>query len=132
MRSNFTFDLVVLILWLAVIFAVSSVPGDVLSNIQNKPKSFFLRKLISDPVMHFAEYAVLAFLSARLCSNFSIGVFGLFYVVGGAGFIALCDELYQWRAAGRAFEVKDLFMDVLGIITTILILLPVKRILALG
>ena len=126
MKNKVIFDLVVLILWLAVIFAVSSFPGDVLSSIQNKPKSFFLRKLISDPVMHFAEYAVLAFLLARLCSNFSIGIFSLFYVVGGGILVALCDEFYQWRVAGRAFESKDLFIDSLGIITVALILLVKK------
>lgn len=122
MRNKVIFDLVVLVLWVVVIFTISSIPGDVLSNIQNKPKSLFLQKLISDPVMHLLEYAVLAFLLTCFCSNFVIGIYSLFYITGGAFFIALCDESYQYLISHREFEVMDLLMDVLGIATMVFIL----------
>lgn len=126
MKNKVTVDLAGVVLWIGVIFTISSFPGDVLISIQSKPKSLFLQRLISDPVMHFLEYAVLAFLLVRLCSNLSAGIPGLFYVVGAGIFISLCDEFYQSRFAGRAFEAKDLLIDASGITAVVLIILVRK------
>ena len=120
MKGKVIFDLVLLVLWVVVIFVVSSIPGQVLSDIQNKPRILFVRKLISDPVMHFLEYAILTFLLARFCSNFAIGILVPLYAIAGAVFIALCDEFYQYIIPKRGFEIKDLLMDALGIITVVL------------
>jgi VanZ family protein len=122
MKNKAIFDLVVLVLWVIVIFTVSSIPGGVLAKIQNKPKSLFVQKVISDPVMHFLEYAVLAFLLVRFCSNFVISILSWFYVVGGAVLIAFCDELYQYLISHRDFEFKDLVVGAFGIVTMMFVL----------
>lgn len=100
-----------LIVWIALIFGLSSIPGI--------PGKGFRLPQGSDKVIHFFEYAVLAYLLCRGLSygradpGISHGVASLALAAG----IALTDEYYQSFIPGRDASIFDLFADLLGIIT---------------
>lgn len=100
-----------LALWIAVIFGLSSIPG--------MPGKGFRLPQGSDKVVHFLEYAVLAYLLyrglgyGRVEPGISHGVASLVLAAG----IALSDEYYQSFIPGRDASFFDLSADLLGIIT---------------
>ncbi|MFC1576930.1 VanZ family protein [Candidatus Omnitrophota bacterium] len=115
-RDNLVIDLVLLAFWLAAMLIVSSIPGDILFRVQQAPRISIVRFLISDPVMHFLEYALLTFFLIRFRTNFIPGTAVLFYVIAGGIIVALCDESYQCMVSNRSFQIGDLLMDLSGII----------------
>ena len=106
-------------LWVALIFAISSIPAAPLIKIQNQPQSVILRFLFSDPVGHVVMFGILGILLGRSTQksfslvgrgNLILWVFLLSFV------LALAIEAYQQLIVlGRSFEVEDIVWDFVGI-----------------
>jgi VanZ family protein len=68
-------------------------------------------------LLHVAEYAVLGALALRaLGRGKPVGMGALLAVVGLCGLYALSDELHQFFVPGRAFQLSDLGLDLIGIL----------------
>lgn len=91
------------ILWMVVIFAFSSIPGD---KIPRAPFGF-------DKLVHIFEYFILGYLWNRVLNRGSIVVIiGVIY-----GFI---DEVHQIFIPYREFSIIDLLADGSGLILSVL------------
>jgi VanZ family protein len=94
------------VLWAAVIFALSSVPS--LSSGLGA-WDLFLRK-----GAHMTEYAILAFLLARALSSVAPAfAIGLLYAVS--------DELHQSFVRGRHAAVRDVAFDAVGLLIGLIV-----------
>ncbi len=104
------------ILFAALIFAVSSIPN------LRTPR---IRHLALDKVAHFIEYAVFSYLTFRSFSNLgkwmtltrAMLLSGLFLCV-----FAALDEFHQSFVRGRNSDVYDLLTDVTGAFLVLLFL----------
>ncbi len=68
-------------------------------------------------VMHFIEYAILAFLLFRaLHASFPSNSRTLAFTILFTMIFALSDEIHQLFVPGRAFQVADLLIDLLGVL----------------
>jgi len=99
------------VLWAAVIFALSSVPS--LSSGLGA-WDVFLRKLA-----HVAEYAVLGALLARALPELWALWVGIAY--------AVTDEVHQHFVAGRHGAPLDVAIDAFGVLVGILLVRAVRR-----
>jgi VanZ family protein len=100
-----------LLLWIILIFGLSSIP-DIHGGGIGLPSG-------TDKIVHFFEYAVLAYLLYRSAAygRAEPGVFqGVAALMIGSG-IALMDEYYQSFVPGRDASFFDFLSDVLGVIT---------------
>jgi len=102
------------ILWLCIIFFLSTLPDD------STPG----RNLISDKVLHAAEYFILGFLIfIAIQKTTAAGFFLSFWITLAAGFIyGLSDEIHQLFVPTRHFDLLDLTADVCGILLLFLML----------
>lgn len=98
------------IAWMAVIFALSSIPSEVPS-----PGTRFLPP---DKIAHFVEYAVLGFLLYAAGRPYVVRTRGAWVLVGVSVGIAvlygISDEFHQSFVSGRDADVGDLVADALG------------------
>jgi VanZ family protein len=103
------------ILWMALIFAVSSIPR--LSGEQ------FGMPRWSDKVAHFIEYAILAFLFYRGegGGRWRLGVPAWLLVIVAGIAIGGVDEFHQRFVPGRDSNIIDLAADAAGVVTGTLI-----------
>jgi VanZ family protein len=90
---------VLAILWMYLIFFISSVPGS------DFPMSFGHYSLI----FHFIQYFVLGILASSVFSGKSYFLPILFCI-----FFGLFDEIYQSFVPGRTASFLDVFVDFLG------------------
>lgn len=93
--------------------------------LSSRPASTF-PDVVPDIIPHFIEYLVLAY--------FSIRVFGKNLtwkqIVGCSAallFLAVLDELHQYYVPTRFFELKDILVDLTGILTGIFLYMKIKR-----
>lgn len=100
------------ILWMAVIFILSSIPG---------PKLPVLPFPGFDKLAHAGEYAILGFLLALAFEKrwFIAFVIGMIY--------GLLDEIHQLFVPFREFDLLDLSSDIAGVIIGIVCLLLLKK-----
>jgi VanZ family protein len=100
-----------LIVWIVMIFALSSIPG--LSSDDVKLPTGF------DKLVHFIEYAVFALLYYRGLSYGGVRVrWSIVLVVIASGIaVAALDEMYQSYIPRRDSSLYDLVMDSAGIVT---------------
>ena len=103
------------IIWVVVIFVVSSIPR--LSGEE------FGMPFGSDKVAHFVEYAILAFLFYRgeRGERWRMGVPAWVLVIAAGLVIAMIDEYHQRYIPGRDSNFVDWAADAAGIITGTLI-----------
>ncbi len=101
-----------IILWMTVIFLLSSIPGDGEQHAM-RPLAYAVRKLA-----HVAEYAVLGFLLARLfLFHFHETVrHALVLSVLGGLIYAMSDEIHQVFVFGRQGKFTDVLFDGLGLV----------------
>jgi VanZ family protein len=92
--------------WMAVIFAMSSIPIRQAPGILDFP--------FSDKLIHTGEYAVLGFLIARLVGRRTAGTL----VIALTAVLALCygvtDEIHQLYVPNRHFDLRDMMADLIG------------------
>ncbi len=103
------------IIWVAIIFIVSSIPR--LSGEE------FGMPLGLDKAAHFIEYAILAFLFYRgeRGGRWRMGVPAWSLVISAGLAIAMVDECHQRYVPGRDSSILDWTADAMGIITGTLI-----------
>lgn len=99
------------IIWAGLIFYGSSVPGSTLP--QAPDATSFL--------VHFFEYSILGLLLAKANLEFKIQNLNFknkVYIVLIVGFLyAVSDEVHQLFVVGRHFELIDLVVDGIGLVT---------------
>ena len=105
------------LLWLALIFILSSIPGDVYPRMRSKWPSYFV---------HLGLYCVLGFLLIRLLSaklRLSGPGGGRIILTWALGFAwGISDEAHQeFFVANRGYEWIDLMYDGIGLIVGIFI-----------
>ncbi len=103
------------VLWCVLIFFVSSLPQ------LPKLKITTWDRLLKNAA-HFFEYAVLYFLIIRALG---FKKYWLALVLGGA--YAVSDELHQSFVPSRVPSLQDLFVDIMGMLTTLLIVKKGKK-----
>ena len=96
MKRNPTFNRILLIFWMAVIFAGSSLPSD------DIPKP--ISPLSS--MLHFTEYLILAAISYPLLPGWALMAF--------CALFAISDEIHQIFVPGRIFSYSDIAFDIAG------------------
>lgn len=114
------------VLWVGVIFWHSSrVAAD--SDAESLGLLYHIQKILpwmTNNILrkcgHFGEFSVLGFLLTGLLHQFKR--FNLFRPVGCGLFIALCDETIQLFIPGRGGEVRDVWIDLGGVVFGTLIL----------
>jgi VanZ family protein len=99
------------VLWAAVIFALSSVPS-LTSGLGTW--DLVLRKL-----GHVVEYAVLGALLARAVPELAAQWLGIAYAIG--------DEVHQHFVAGRHAALLDVAIDSAGVLAGILLVRAIRR-----
>ncbi len=99
-----------LIVWIVMIFALSSIPGFSSDDV-NLPAGF-------DKIVHFIEYAVFAMLYYRGLSYGGVRIrwsIVIIVIISGIAVAAL-DEMYQSYIPRRDSSIYDLVMDSAGVI----------------
>lgn len=101
---------VLLIVWLIVIYFLSSLPG------QGTPADFLTG--VARKVAHFVEYAILMFIIFKVLRLIFKEVFSHALVIGiiCSSIYALTDEFHQLYVLGRTGTIRDVMIDTLGIL----------------
>ena len=119
-KKSFWIWLMLTVLWIGVIFWHSSRIAES-SNAESLGLLYYVQKIL--PWMtnnllrkcgHFAEFAVLGFLMTGMFRR--LKNFILLKPIACALFVALCDETLQLFVPGRSGNVKDLWIDLGGIV----------------
>jgi len=102
--------------YMVLIFVVSGIPGDHLSD----------AKLFShDKLLHLLEYTVLGVFCGWVCitpENLNGGKWVDYALAIGIGWLfAVSDEIHQYYVPGRTMELNDFIADAAGIILGILL-----------
>ncbi|MBU0761497.1 MAG: VanZ family protein [Candidatus Altiarchaeota archaeon] len=101
LRSNPRLNIVAVLVWMALIFAFSSIEGKDISS-----SEFDLSILF-----HFTEYAVLGALVYTLVGR---GSNPFLYALALCVLYAASDEFHQYFVPGRSSELADVGIDFLG------------------
>jgi hypothetical protein len=114
-RRNTLRQWIPFIVWVALIFVVSSIPR-LSGEVFGMPRG-------SDKAAHFIEYAILAFLFYRgeRGERWRMGVPAWLLVIAAGLAIALIDEYHQRYIPGRDSNILDLAADAAGIVSGTLI-----------
>lgn len=143
--------IVLLILWMAVIFIMSSHPADKSSQLsggivakfvkliypgfsefsaEKQSEIMHLTSFLVRKTAHFLEYFVLGMLSALLVATYKeyacktrVFIAAFFCVLYAIG-----DEIHQYFVPGRSCELRDVLIDFCGILFGMLILFIIKKI----
>lgn len=107
------------LLWIGVIFFLSSMPESATPG----------RFLMSDKLLHAAEYFILAFLILFALQRTTALKFSTcFWIVLAAGTIyGLSDEIHQLYVSTRHFDLTDLLADVCGMLVLFFILWVLQK-----
>ncbi len=132
MKKNI--NLILVIIWMIIIFIMSSFNGNdssmqsnfivnIISNIFNI-KNIELLSLIVRKLAHFSEYFILGILICRYINDIN-KLPSLTLLIGSI--YALSDEIHQIYVPGRSFAIRDILIDTLGIILSIIIYKIIKK-----
>lgn len=131
MKIKRIIKIVILILWMLVIFLLSNQTGSESTNLSNKlicsvisncnPEiySFIVRKLA-----HFTIYFVLGIFTII---NFKINKENMLYAILICVIYAFTDEIHQMFINNRSGEIRDIIIDSLGSLSSILLLYKLKK-----
>ncbi len=103
MNKNF-FKIFVVLIWLLVIFSLSSIPGN------SYPSGSFDYGFIA----HLVEYFVLGFLIVRAMGKYTFKK--LLFTIIFCSLFAIFDEIYQSFIPFRNVSVLDWMFDMIGIL----------------
>lgn len=94
------------IVWAVLILAVSSIPG------LSTPSLGFS---MADKTVHFTEYFILGYLTARAISSFIKEPLKIFWISSAiTSAYGILDEFHQLLIPGRTTEGLDMIADILG------------------
>ena len=109
------------ILWMAIIIVPSSMPGWFFEPIQRSLGYKDLSLIFSDPMAHFMEYVVLGVLLYNALRDTTFqrrSLDWLLFMVLLVGMVfAIFDEAHQFLIPQRGFQVMDLLVDFMGLIS---------------
>lgn len=129
-------NLLLVIIWMAVIFIMSSFDStessnqsnfivDIISNILNINNieiiSFIIRKLA-----HFTEYLILGILISNLIHSYNKKTYISIII---CILYAISDEIHQLFVTGRSCQILDIIIDSIGSILGIYLLIFIKNII---
>ena len=127
-------SLIILIIWMIIIFIMSSFDANASSNqsgiIVNFISNLFhindieLLSFIIRKMAHFVEYFILGILLINCLINYNKKLY-LSYVIGIL--YASLDEFHQLFVSGRSGQVRDIIIDVVGLILGIILIRFVKK-----
>jgi len=103
------------LLWLSLIWIVSSLPSDNLPSYMNKIVGI-------DKLAHFTQYLILGLLVNRWLKRMNMSGKKSLYMYGFILALALIDELHQIFIPGRSFSVYDMIANGSGLVCGYLIL----------
>lgn len=134
--------LIIGIIWQALIFIQSLLPGEISSN-----QSGFIVDVLFPIINHMGipisvdNFSLLIRKLAHFTEYFILGLlwFGIYlsnrkhhwlpWVVVIQGFIAACiDEIIQFYTPNRSGEFRDVLIDTLGVLTAIIVILLLSKI----
>ena len=130
MIENKFISLILLILWSLLIFFLSNQSSEVSSFESSYLISHTLRvndgilNFIHEPLrelMHFIEYFIFGMLLFNTLNNYKIKKKFILSIIISFTYIVL-DEIHQIFIPGRAFEILDIILDLLGATISIYIL----------
>ncbi len=109
--STKLFLIIPLLVWMGVIYYLSSVPGT------------SIKTTVPDYLVHMVEYGILAILMYRI----TVFVCGLsiksnIITVILAGFYGVIDEVHQLFVPGRTSTLRDIVFDIIGAVLSLLFL----------
>lgn len=112
------------IAWMIIIITVSSIPR--LPTLKIETERGIIRL---DYLIHFCEYGSLAFLALLTYadSHFRISLKKYLTITAGLILFSLFDEFHQKLIPGRAFNVKDIYSNITGIIAALIFCVVVFR-----
>ena len=121
--KNKKINLIIIIIWLIVIFIMSSFNASISSkqsgfivNIISKIlniNNINLLSIIIRKLAHFTEYFILGIIVANFIKNIHKKPY---YAIIFCILYAISDEIHQIFVSGRAFQIKDILIDSLGIL----------------
>ena len=128
MKKKKTINLILLIIWMIIIFIMSSFNGNESSYQSNLIVNFIsnlfninnlrLLSLVVRKLAHFTEYLILGILMYNyLCMNKK----GVIFILSICIIYALSDEIHQIFISGRVFSLIDILIDTIGAYIGILI-----------
>jgi len=102
-----------LIFWLLTIIIVSSIPSIPTLKIHTSKSEIRL-----DYLIHFCEYGILAGMAVLTFVSSEFKITGKRFLLISAGLIlfAILDEYHQKLIPGRAFNLKDIYSNIAGIL----------------
>lgn len=114
------------IAWMIIIMTVSSIPKLPVMKIETEKGIIRL-----DYLIHFCEYGSLAFFAFLTYAgrNFRISLKRYLTISAGLILFSLADEFHQKLIPGRAFNLKDIYSNIAGIIAGLVFCVVVFRIL---
>lgn len=126
--KNKKFSLLLLIIWMILIFVMSSFNADISSNQSGMIVNFIskifninnmeLLSLIIRKMAHFLEYFILGILMLNVIINYNKKIY-LSYIF--SILYACLDEVHQLFVNGRSGQITDVLIDSTGIILGILL-----------
>lgn len=122
---DFTRFQVPLLIWMAFIFALSSVPGSTLSPLEFPDAHLIAHSFLFGMLYYLGYRAFKHQHYSRFVREFSLLVTLLFVVAYGAS-----DEYHQSFTPGRSEELKDFLWDLSAAVVVLFIVLAVEKIRA--
>ncbi len=109
-------------LWMAVIFILSSIPGSTLAQIEFPYAHLIAHTLLYAALYYLCYRATEYQRYSKFVSDFGLWISLLFVVVYGAG-----DEYHQSFVPGRTEQLKDLMIDIIAALVTMIVLALIER-----
>ena len=123
----FRIILIILLAWtFIIIFGFSSQEGEESGTVSRKVTKVIVEKYqpLVRKLAHFSIYTVVGILIMMLISTYDILLWKRWSISIATGVIyAISDEFHQSFIPGRAAQIKDVFIDSMGVIFGILITL---------
>ncbi|MBK7626902.1 MAG: VanZ family protein [Bacteroidales bacterium] len=116
-----------LITWLLIIITVSSIPSIPTLKIHTAKSEIRL-----DYLIHFCEYGLLAGMAflAFVSSEFKMTNKRFFLITSCLILFAVLDEYHQKLIPGRAFNLKDIYSNIAGILAALVFCVVVFRMIS--
>lgn len=115
------------VFWMLTIIIVSSVPSIPTLKIHTAKSEIRL-----DYLIHFCEYGLLAGIAylTFVKSEFRLSYQKFFMITSALILFAILDEYHQKFIPGRAFNLKDIYSNISGILAALIFCIVVFRLIA--
>jgi VanZ family protein len=116
-----------LVIWIVIIAAVSSIP-----NLPSPKIATGKVEIRFDYIFHFCEYGFLAFIAflTFVRKDFGLSLKKYLLITICLVIFAIADEYHQKLIPGRAFNLKDILSNLIGVFAGLIFCLIVFRIIA--